>query len=212
MTRDQIIEVVRGNLSQDGLDFFTLLDFTDSIQDGYNLAVGYSECIEGYGTIDFVSELTYYDFSTLLTNYLRPLAIFNNNTNRWLEATSLKELQKIDYKWETVHGEPIMFWPINFKYVALFPRPSTATGNMTIFYKKVADTLTGGTTPEIPDECVDVLEQYVTSDMLDQLEEYNKSTRYFKEMQETLEGLKKLVNKRLLPDIILRLRDQNDLD
>ena len=206
MTRDEITAVVQTSLDDLTGAFFTTDDLNDSLQDSYDLSALVSECIETYINVNFVSNLTYYNFATSLTRYLRIIAIYNNNTNRWLEATSLLGLINIDAKWETTTGEPLYFWPVDSTYVAIYPRPASATGNMLVFYKQYANTLSGSDTPQVPDENIKVLDYLSVSDLLDQIEEFKKSLDYFKLSQETLAELAKAVDKRIQPDYVAKLR------
>src|SRR5438093_12432235 len=87
MTRGQIRDNVRVNLSDVGITFYTDQEINESIQDAYNEIVAKTLCniksvtypwssVSG-NYIDFVS-----DFA--LVDYIGTYAIFNNLTNWWL--------------------------------------------------------------------------------------------------------------------------------
>src|SRR5678815_4515099 len=99
----QISGNVSRNLDDLGANFYDpILDIQPSIQDGYNLVVGLTETIEKYTStaLNFISEKVYYDFSTLIPDYLRIFGIFNNNTNRWMYPTTMLELYSYRDNWE----------------------------------------------------------------------------------------------------------------
>lgn len=179
MNTQQIATRVQRNLDDLGANFFDpTLDIIPSIQDGYNLTAALCETIENRQDVNFQGGLVIYDFSTLITDYLRVYGIFNNQTNRWLEPTTLMRLWQIRDDWELTNGDPYYFWPISYQHVALFPVPATSVGSMTVMFKAKAATLTANTTPEIPESNIDALENFATADLLTQCEEFIKALKW----------------------------------
>lgn len=205
-TRDQIVTAVRQNLDDEGVGtFYSEDDLNDSIQDGYDEVAVLTECVENAAQVNFQSELTFYDFASLLTGYIRIFAIWNNNTNRWLDPISENELSELRDDWEISNSEPTNYCTESPRYIALFPRPLVASGYMICFYKQQADILIGTSVPQIPVEHDDVLELYATADLLDQTQEYAKAVKYFQEYAARISDIKKAVNSRSLPDRVSAL-------
>lgn len=200
MTRDEIKTRVASNLYDSGMVNFTDDTINDSIQDGYDEVSLLTQCIEKIATVSFVDQLTYYNLATLISDYYRVIAIWNNNTNRWLEPIAFGELEEFGSRWETYNGEPSHFSPVGWEYVAIYRKPSTASGNMLVFYKAFADTLAGGSTPVIPAGEGNILEYYSTQDLLDQHLEYAKAQTYWNIYSEQLREVIRDINKRSLPD------------
>jgi len=204
MTRDQIRSRVQTNLNDSNV-LYTLDDLNDSIQDGYSEVAAFTGSIFKATSIDIVGNLTYYDFGSLIPDFLAVTAMFNPVTKRWLFPTYLKQLEDIRNDWELAIGNSFLFWPVNFRFVALYPKLSTSTGTLYIFYRAHADTLSGSSTPQIPEDLQQILEDYTTGDLLEQAEEFTKSqlnlANYFKGIQE----LKQATRKFRLPDYSPRL-------
>jgi hypothetical protein len=205
MNRDQLKERITNNLYDAGQVNFTSDTLNDSIQDGYDEVALLTQCIEKIATVTFVDQLTYYNLATLISDYYRVIAIWNNNTNRWLEPIAYGELDEFGTRWETHNGEPSHFAMLGWEYLALYRKPSTATGTMLVFYKAQADTLAGASTPVIPVGEADVLETYATQDLLDQHLEYQKSQIYWTKYQDQVKEILRDVNKRSLPDRLYML-------
>lgn len=206
MVRDDIIGNIRRNLEEEGITFYSSLDLTDSIQDGYDEVIVLTQCRECVATISFVSSLVYYNLKELIGDYVRPFAIFNNNINDWMEARSLDFFEATRLDWELASGESRYFCPLDFKDVAFFPRLETATGDMQIFYKATANKLGPTDVPQIPNRNIRVLEFYSTSDLLEQNEEFSKAEKWRELYYNEVKELQHFVNSRSFPDRILQLR------
>lgn len=203
MTQDQIKSRVRTGLDDLGVGtFFTDIEIGYSLQDGYDLVAAVAGCIESNTTINFTSGLVYYDFSSLISDYLRIYGIYNNNTNRWMEPIDTIELYKLRDNYELANGEPYWFQPIDAKYTLIYPVPATATGSMTVLYKAKAPTFGPDVIPNIPSVNHNVLEFYGTGDLLTQCEEWIKALKFLGMFDATLEDIKKLIRNRTSPNSI----------
>jgi hypothetical protein len=204
MTRDQIASKVQTRLNDFGVKI-TPADLNDSIQDGYFEVTALTGCIFKAASISTSANLSYYDFGLLIPDFFAVTAIFNPTIKRWMVPVSLRQLEEIRNDWELAIGNPYLFWPINFRYVAIYPKLTTSTGSLYAYYRAQADVLTGTSTPQIPDSLQSILEEYTTGDLLEQSEEFTKAgislTNYFKDIQE----LKQATRTIRMPDLISRL-------
>ena len=183
MTRDQIADLLRINLEDGGITYYSADDVNDSIQDGYDDIAVVSGCIQKSADVDFIDNLTYYNFSVLISDYYTVVAIYNNTQKRWMDPTDRREMNTLRRDWETITGQPSMFFPMDSRRVMVMPRMVVASGNMTVFYRATAPTLAGGDTPLIHVDEQKLLEWYATGDLFDQAEEYIKAeiwwSKYF---------------------------------
>lgn len=189
MTRGQLITNIRANLNDAGVSFYTATDLTDSLQDGYDDVAAQSKCIVKSSTINWQNGLSYYDFISLsVSDYLGCTAIFNNNNNLWLEDFYTRfQVDNEDPHWEITEGEPRLWIPINFKYIAVYPRKTTATGNFSLKYWAKAPTMTlDSDIPLIATDKHELMEFYTTADLLEQGEEYSKAATYWQEYENSL--------------------------
>lgn len=190
LTRDSIIETIREELNDQGY-FYSSDDLVDSIQDAYIEIAAFSGCIEKAVEIPWQSNRTYWDLIELIPDFLSLVAIWNTNNKRWLVPATIRQLDKMDKSWEKTTGQPILFSPLSYRYVAIYPRLISATGSMYVFYKAVAPVITGSDTFQIPpDICSDLLQSYVTCDLLEQAEEFKKAQLRYEEYLDSLEKLR----------------------
>lgn len=183
MLQSEVKEAVLKNLNDAGATFFTHNDLSDSIQDAYDDIVALSQCLVASIQLSWQSELTYYFFETLgATNYLHTLAVFNHNTNRFLsDNLSLRDMDKLRLDWETWNGQPEMWCPHTFESVAIVPRPLIATGQYTLYYAKKAPALANDASVFLfTKHADDLVEHYVTADLLEQAEEFTKAAPFWK--------------------------------
>ena len=206
LTRDQITARVRVNLNEEGVTFYSANDLNDSVQDAYHDVVSIARTIESTATVNFAANLSYYDLSSEISDYLHVIGIYNNTTSKWLDYISLKLLQELDAKWETKNGNAKYFTVLDDSYIAIFPKPSTATGSMLVVYKAFADTLGAAGVPIIPEMHETVLEKYVTMDLLEQQEEFTKAMMWFEDYRIELLALKQQMDNRNTVDRIMILQ------
>jgi len=208
MTRDEIASRVRVTLNDEGVTYYSADDVHASIQDGYDEAVSVIQPFLKTKTITFVDSQVYYNLYTLISDYIRLVGIYNNNTDRWLDFTSLKGLQSKRIDWETTEGNPTEFIVPDFQWIAMWPRLSTAVGSMDIIYKPKGCTLDGNTELTLTNVDRLLLENYSVADLFEQSEEYSKAQRSLKDYFSELQSAKTVVEQRSLPDIVYKLRQQ----
>ena len=183
-------------------------DLNNSIQDGLDEVVALSGCVYASATMSFTAGTTYYDLETLLPNYIGLVAIFNNTIKRWMTPISLRKLDGFRIDWEVVGGTPWYFWPVNYRYIAIYQKPLIGTyGNAFVFYVASApNPLADTTLLPIPDDHMQALENYCIADLLEQQQEFTKASGAFKAYAARLEQLRVLMKARRNKDRLASLK------
>lgn len=193
MNRVDVISKVNGFFQNS--QYYKTVDFNDSLQDGLDEIVAFTGCNYGTGVIPFTANLSYYDFLTLLPNYVGVIAIFNRTIKRWMFPESVRKFDQLRPDWETATGTPEYFSPINHRYVVIYRKPSTANyGNMFVLYRASAPTLGDSTTIPVPDEFAEVIEAYMKTDLWEQNQEFTKANSSNLTYQQQLLKLHTLVH------------------
>ena len=205
MLQSEVASRVRSNLADAGATFFTNNNIDEAVQDGYDSIVSLLLPLTATKTLDFVDNLVYYDFYNLIPNYIHVLAIYNNNTDRWLDFRTSKWLEGRRYDWELTEGQPEVFTVIDYRYVALWPTLSSASGNMDIYFKKTGPQLVSSDTIDILDIEPEVIEWFSTADCLEQIEEFEKAQAYFQNFTESIRTGQLLIAGRAGKDLAFQL-------
>lgn len=175
--------------------YYKDIDLTDSIQDGVDEIVAFTGCNYGTAVIPFVANLSYYDFLTLIPDYVGVIAIYNTTTRLWMTPLSLGKLDLILPDWEISIGTPEYFCPINHRYVVIHRKPGAANyGNMYVLYRASAPTLGDNINIPVPLEYSQLVESYMKMDLWEQNEEFTKAGKEFGTYQQQLEKLHNLVH------------------
>lgn len=194
MTRLQLTERLALNLNDQDMTFWTDDDINASIQDAYDDVVGNSQCLINSGTVNFVSDRTYYRWTEMgiATDVLATIAIFNNNNNIFIEdSLSLRDMDRFRSDWEIWNGNPQYWFPVCFDCIGLAPKYLIATGNFTHYYWKRAVGLTSDSDVfDVSRNALQLLEHYSTADLLEQAEEYTKAARWWEPYFLELEKMK----------------------
>jgi len=187
--------------------FYDPLSVNDTIQDGLDEICAFTGAVYGSIVLPFTQFTTYYDFLTLIPNYIGVISIWNTVTRRWLFPSSLKKFSEVRIDWDTAGGTPYWFCPISHRYVAIFMKPlTTGYGNMIVYYRAAAPTLTNNTQIPLPDEHLTVLESYSTADMWEQAQEWGKAGKYLETYIKNIEDLRVLMRNKRNPDRYVGLR------
>jgi hypothetical protein len=204
LNRGQIKSIVRTNLDDAGISFYNDNDLNESIQDSYDDIACFTQCISKSISLFWQANLSYYNFVSLgISDYLGTTAIFNSVTNRWLrDDLNLRDFDRLRRDWETWQGTPQFWAPSDPLNIALCPKyidPNTGRafdqyafssafyigslnqfGQFKLFYWALAPTLVDdNSTFLIASDMQNLLEFYVTADMLEQAEEFVKAAEYF---------------------------------
>lgn len=199
-TKLQIANSIRDFLNDQGY-FYNSDDINNSLQDGYDEVAAASGCIEKMVAIPFTLNTVYYDLRTLISDFVCLVGIYNRRVKRWMTPCSCRELDQLRSDWELATGEPFAFWPVNYRYMAIYPAinavGTVAINYMYIVYKAAADTLADSTEPAIPLPIQgDILEEYTLMDMYEQAEEWTKASLSNKHYLEKHDELRVLIEKR----------------
>lgn len=208
MLQSEVASRVRSNLDDTGATFFTDNNIDESIQDGYDSTINLLLPLTDVQSINFTSNLIYYNLYNAVLNYLHVLAIYNNNTDRWLDFRTIKWLEDRRNDWELTEGQPEVFTLVDYKYIALWPTLSTASGSMDIFYKKKGNQLISTDSIDILDIEPDLVEWYSTADCLEQIEEFEKAKNYFQFFTGSVRTGQKLIQGRAGKDLAFQLADR----
>jgi hypothetical protein len=205
MTRVDLQTRLRAFFNND--TYYQGIDFNDSIQDGYDEVCAFTGCQFASATIPFQQYLTYYDWETLLGNYVGLYAIFNAVMSRWMVPISRRKLDQFRIDWEVAAGTPWYFCPISYRYTAIYKKPIVPNyGNMYVFYLATSQTLTDTSPILIPDDHMQALENYNITDLLEQQQEFTKATETFQDYAKRLELLRVLMKNQRRPDRLSALK------
>ena len=206
MTKSEFQFRVHQNLNDQGI-FYTSIDTSDSLQDCYDEICAVTGCIMKHAIIPLIPSLTFYDLSKFIPDYLAVVAIWSSTQGMWLSPSSKREIEFLRWDWMRQNGSPLLFYPVNHRYVAIYPRPIAASDKdyLYIFYRATSSILSSNDTPLFPEEYSRVLEAASTGDLFEQQLEYTKAQQYFNIYQENLQLLDTWVKENRHPDRLFLL-------
>jgi len=185
MIFSDIKQNIRKDLDDIGVTFYSTDDLTDSVTDAYKDINLKTHCIiKKSAGLSWIANLSYIDFRTdyLITDYIATTAIYNNNTNRFLDDNmSLQQFNLIRWDWEINTGEPDSWAPSDFKRIAIMPRQASANGTFDLFYWADTPSFVDTDTPLIATDMQDLIEKYCVADLLEQAEEFVKAQTWWEE-------------------------------
>jgi len=198
---------IRENLNDAGITYYSAADLVESMEDGYADIFFQSRCLIKKVILSFIAGC-YYDFKFLgVEDFMCVIAIFNNNTNRWLDdSVTLRGLDTIRNNWETTQGQPQLWCPVSFEQNVIWPYLASPTGTFDLYYATTAPTIDDFTlTPSIASDSQNLLEFYSTGDLLEQAEELTKANEYFKNYYNNLEEYSSRVKLLARRDLLLKI-------
>ena len=211
MTLAEIESEVRVHIRDVEKAKWTDAEVLASINDGYMDISDYAEWNEKSIPID-IKDQNYYDLSELCDDqFLAPRAIFNVQTNWWLEYTDPRDLDILTYwRWETVNGQPLKQSYRGLWWLSMFPK--TTTGTVTLNWVGLPDPLSDPTdVPGFPAEFHWGLVEYACYDLQSMIGETDKALSHWvdyaneKEPLGFRERLRRYVNDRIRADRIYRM-------
>jgi hypothetical protein len=231
-TRGQVKADIQNNLIELNLHFYSDDDLNQSIQDAYDDIAILTQCIQKQVTLSWISNLSYYNFSTILNDYLGVIAIFNNVTNLWLrDDLSLKDFDRIRRDWETWIGTPQWWAPSDPQNIAIAAKYYAANitygafdsrsfskayylnnssaanlGSFNLFYWALAPSLVSDNdTFLIANDKTTAITQYVTADLLEQAQEFNKAQTFWQPYFANIDDYADRVKRNCKSDLLLRI-------
>lgn len=160
--------------------FWTLAQQKTAINDGYEEMSDLCEWNETSQDVSLTTS-TYYDLSSVLTlPVLRVTRVFNNQTNRWLHPTDVREMDHTRRQWEDATGAAERWWIRGGWWLGLYPKASSATGTVKVFHTAIPTALSAdGNTPGFAQEFHLGLVEYACYDLLCQDREPEKALKYW---------------------------------
>jgi hypothetical protein len=209
ISKSAIIEKVKLNLNSGGVGtYYSDEDLSDCFDDVYDDIVCHALPFEKSTEISLVGNKVYYDLYSTIQDYILPLSIYHQESNRWLVQKSERYLETINNRWEQQHGNPIYFVVIDYKYIAIYPHPKETTGTLTLYYKYRPQVHVGSDTVVLSSHSDLMFTNGMTEDLLAQGGEYQKSMSYFQEYFKQMREESDLTESRTSPDRIYRLAMQ----
>lgn len=115
--------------------YFTPEEVDASINLGYAELSDESEWNEAFLELDLLEERPYYDLRTIVgESFLSIRPIFDNQTNRWLIPSSVREFDARDRRWERATGEPQRVIFQGLWWLGLFPRIQGDVGTLKVYH------------------------------------------------------------------------------
>jgi len=234
-TRGQVKADIQNNLIELNINFYSDDDLNNAVQDAYDDMAILTQCIQKKVTLNWISNLSYYDFKNKMgvSDYLGTIAIFNNVTNLWLrDDLSLKDFDRIRRDWETWIGTPLFWAPSDPMFIGLCPKylaanitygafdsksynnsaffvDNSATiplGSFILYYWGLAPQLTSDNdTFLIASDKTTALVQYATADLLEQCQEFNKAATFWSPYELNIVDYADRVKRNCKSDLLLRL-------
>lgn len=174
ITIRSIFNEVQINLNEAGLRWFTESDILASLQESYNKIVALLCPIE-YSTLIPKQSSPYYNLTQQISDFMYISAVYNPDTNLWLEAMPY-HMFKSQYQTYLAVGQPKWATIIDFNRVMFWPFLPIATGVLYLMYKAKAPTITYDHIPVLPlSVSKQLLEYFTTADLFEQAREFTKA-------------------------------------
>ena len=209
--RGQIKSTIRVNLDDAGVTFYSDSDLNESLQDAYDDIVCMTQCITTIqDNISWPANLVYINPKTDLglSDYLATVAIFNNNTKRWLrDDLTLRDFDRIRRDWEMWQGTPQFWSPSDPNYIAIAPTyQGNPTGTLKMVYWAQAPVLVNDSNTFLTASDVqNMFEFYCTADMLEQAEEFQAAGEFWEKYYGTLAEYSHRVKLNNKADLLMRV-------
>jgi hypothetical protein len=103
--------------------YFSDEDIRDALNAGYMELSDASEWLEGFVDMPLLFDRPYYDlFSIIGPDFLSVKPAFDTARNRWLEPSTVRQLDLHDPRWERVVGTPQRIFLRGLRWLGLYPR------------------------------------------------------------------------------------------
>lgn len=205
MTYSQLDTKVRENLNDWAVTYYDANDIFDSTQDAYDEIAVYCECIEKIVDIP-VSLLVnneagakpWTNVRSIINDYYRPIAILNRTTKQFLTPSIDRDNDDYRADWQLLNTGSVFDFIINGTEWIALPNGYFDINHkpLRMMYKASAPRLVKGNGNEIfkiLTEYQKLLEYYVTADLLEQNQEFQKAMIYWKMYEPLLEEYRKKI-------------------
>lgn len=204
MTRQQLRERMQSEFENTAN--FSDLDYNDAISQGHQEILNFAGVHVKISSFPLTANKSYYDLLEVFPDCIAVIAMFNPQTNYWLDATSIQKMDQCGQDWEVLTGTVDEFIPITYRFIAISRKPTTDDETLGIVYVARGPSLNTDTDNiRLIDDHMKALEAYVTSDLQSKLQEWTKALVNFKEYIERLNDIKTAFKARINPDRIPQL-------
>lgn len=190
--------------------FFDLSDYVRVYNDALDEI---SESTEVYESSVYVKRrkwAVYTDLrGALPPTFLRVTAVWNPNTQKWLDPITVRELDEtVGRNWEE-HEDQTRWWFMRgLWYLGAYPVAGDDVSPLKVYYASLMPHVEeqGGlvsgltTTPDLPPDFNEAIENYMMYELLGERKEVDKSLEYFKRFQAQLPALKDVADNRMRRD------------
>src|ERR1700752_2715159 len=204
MTQSELKIRVKNNLDDFGV-WYSDKDLDDSIQDGYDEIVIFSQCIEKRGDLQFRANKPYCQWpNEIPADFYSVIQIWNSSNNPFFAGTDTRYESGLDFKYETISvSEPTNYTVIGPDRIGFDSRNISGDSVFTLFYKARAPKLTSDSVLLINENYILLPELYSTADLLEQNQEYSKATIYWAQYDPMLEEYRSKIQKIARADKVL---------
>jgi hypothetical protein len=104
--------------------FWTAADVREALNEGYAELSDATEWYEQFVGLGILNDRPLYDLRTILgPSFLAIKPGYDEQTSRWLWATSIKQFDAHDRRWERIVGEPQRTFTRGLWWLGFYPRP-----------------------------------------------------------------------------------------
>lgn len=223
MTRSQLRQIVRSNLNDAGITYYSDDEINISLQDAYNDIAAKCQCIVNNTTLNFLSRANYYDFlggnpdvttgvpqNIPVVDYLGCIAVFSNNTNLWLrDDLNIRDFDRIRIDWELWTGQSQYWTPHSLKYTVFVPALFQGVGTFILWYWGTAPIWTDDddlvTEPLVASDMQNLFEYFSTADLLESAEEPTKAGIWWSKYATNRDSYKRRCRNNAQADLLQRI-------
>jgi hypothetical protein len=210
-TAAQTIANVRLRLEDPDGVFFTTSDYVRSYNDALDEISEQTEIRESSVYVKRKKWAVYTDLRGILPpNALRITAIWNPAGEKWLDPTTVREMDlSVGRQWETNVGQTRWWFMRGLWHLGTYPIAGSDDAPLRIHYTTRLDHITESDSQvtglssqplDLPPDFSIAIENYMTYDLLAERKEVKKSLDYYGKFQEQMPSLKNLAENRTRRD------------
>jgi hypothetical protein len=196
----QIRDRVRTRFEHDSTTRWSDADINAAINAGLEELAEATGYYERSVSLGLKEDRTYYDLRALIPDSaLNVVAVWHENTNRWLNATTHREMTYAE--WEKVVGDPIAWFPRGMWWLGLWPHPSSDVDQwVRVYYCGLPPELTDDTQEpvDLPDDFHTALEDYALYELQHREGETKKALDWWQSYRQREHALGRHVRSRVV--------------